>query len=289
MAGPNSSEQVNKTYLGEGQYIGKVVGSRRCCDLFLAEVQHTCAKKNCEHSHELAFFSVLLDGSYTERQGNKLIDYKQLGVVYRQPWLVHSDQIGNAGVRLFNVELKQSWMERANQYGRIRDLSPNPHRGELAWLAARLYREFRDQDLCSSLAIEGLVLEMLSVLFRGSSTTDKQVPIWLSKVNDILHAEFRDNISASRIAEEVGVHPFYLSKMFRKFNNQTIAEYVQNLRVEYASREMLKPDADLATVALSSGFADQSHLTRIFKRVTGMTPGAFRATFIQSRFLRPWS
>jgi AraC family transcriptional regulator len=123
---------------------------------------------------------------------------------------------------------------------------------------------------------------MLAMLNRNSSAIDKQPPGWLAKVRDLLHAEYADGISISRIADEVGVHPYYVSKSFRKFQNQTIAEYIQELRINYASRELLKPEVALSDVALAAGFTDQSHMTRIFKRVTGMTPGAFRAAFLTS-------
>jgi AraC-like DNA-binding protein len=39
---------------------------------------------------------------------------------------------------------------------------------------------------------------------------------------------------------------------------------------------MESPDSDLVDVALSAGFADQSHFTKVFKNVTGMTPGVFK-------------
>jgi AraC family transcriptional regulator len=55
-----------------------------------------------------------------------------------------------------------------------------------------------------------------------------------------------------------------------------IGDYVQRLRVRWASAELCRPGARLADVAAAAGFADQSHLTRVFKRVTGATPSAFR-------------
>jgi AraC family transcriptional regulator len=271
-----------QTHLSPGQYYGEILSNQRCCDLVLTEIRHTQGKSFATHSHELAFFSLLLDGSYTERCGRKAIDYKQLMVVYRPSGMTHSDQIGRSGVRLFNVEVKESWLERMRQYGPVGHLSFEPYGGELAWLAARLYRAFKDKDPYSPLAIEGLILEMLAMLNRNSSAIDKQPPGWLAKVRDLLHAEYADGISISRIADEVGVHPYHVSKSFRKFQNQTIAEYIQELRINYASRELLKPEVALSDVALASGFTDQSHMTRIFKRVTGMTPGAFRAAFLTS-------
>jgi AraC family transcriptional regulator len=57
---------------------------------------------------------------------------------------------------------------------------------------------------------------------------------------------------------------------------------VQKLRVNYACKQLALPENDLVSVALSSGFADQSHFTRVFKNVTGITPGAFRQIAIRN-------
>ena len=92
----------------------------------------------------------------------------------------------------------------------------------------------------------------------------------------LLNAEFRNNLKVQDIANEVGVHPFHLSRVFRTVHRQTIGEYVHKLRVAYACKLLEQPECDLANVALSAGFADQSHFTKVFKNVTGLTPGVFR-------------
>jgi len=51
---------------------------------------------------------------------------------------------------------------------------------------------------------------------------------------------------------------------------------MQRLRVRFASERLSVPDASIVDVAVQAGFADQSHLTRTFKRYTRMTPGEFR-------------
>jgi AraC family transcriptional regulator len=282
MSESNKQAAPDRTHLSPGQYFGEIIANQRCCDLVLTEVRHTRGNRFPAHSHELAFFSLLLDGSYTELCGRKSIDYKQLMTVYRPPAVTHSDRIGGSGVRLFTVEIKDSWLERMRQYGPVNSLSLEPIGGELAWLAARLYRQFRDRDPHGPLAIEGIILEMLATLGRNSRLLERQPPGWLSKVREILHAEYSENVSIRRIADDLDLEPYYLSKIFRRFQNQTIAEYIQDLRVKHASSQLLNPEAELSDVALAAGFSDQSHLTRIFKRVTGMTPGAFRSAFIMN-------
>jgi AraC family transcriptional regulator len=74
----------------------------------------------------------------------------------------------------------------------------------------------------------------------------------------------------------VGVHPVHLVRVFRKFQHCTVGEYIRQLRIDYARERMLSSNDPLIEIALSSGFADHTHFSRSFKRVTGMTPSEFR-------------
>jgi AraC family transcriptional regulator len=57
-----------------------------------------------------------------------------------------------------------------------------------------------------------------------------------------------------------------------------VGEYVRRVRVEFARDAVVNTDAPLVEIAYRAGFADHSHFTRTFKRLTGMTPYEFRAT-----------
>jgi AraC family transcriptional regulator len=65
--------------------------------------------------------------------------------------------------------------------------------------------------------------------------------------------------------------------VFRKHYRHTIGDYQRNLRVQFACHEIAASDASFSEIALSAGFYDQGHLSRIFKRHTGMTPAQYRA------------
>ena len=67
----------------------------------------------------------------------------------------------------------------------------------------------------------------------------------------------------------------------------SVGEYRRRRRLDYARRKLADPRLSLAEVAIDAGFADQSHLTRAFRRVTGVTPGQYRASMaaVQPTFL----
>ena len=78
------------------------------------------------------------------------------------------------------------------------------------------------------------------------------------------------------LASLIGVSPHHLSRVFRTVTGTTIARHRMRLRARAALERLAGGDTDLAGVAYATGFADQSHLTRVLKAETGTTPAALR-------------
>jgi AraC family transcriptional regulator len=95
----------------------------------------------------------------------------------------------------------------------------------------------------------------------------------------LFHDRFTENISFDEVAAAVGMHPVHLAREFRRHFGCAPGEYIRRLRVEFACRRLASTDTPLIEVALSAGFADQSHFTRTFRRQMRMTPGEFRRRF----------
>ena len=263
--------------LDPGHFYGQVLHKYESRGVILSEINHKSARRIPSHAHKLAFFSLLLKGEYAEQFGTKIIVYKPMMIMFHPPDFEHQDEIARAGARFFSIELQRLWLDRLREYTGSAQISTELHMGELVWIATRLYREHKEySDACSSLAIEGLLLEMLAVAGRATNVRELNAPAWLSRTVDLLRAEFQRSLTLDYISSAVGVNPLRLSRMFRKSRQQTISDFVNRLRVEHCCRLLLETDAHLADIALDAGFADQSHFTRIFKRVTSLTPKGFR-------------
>lgn len=89
-----------------------------------------------------------------------------------------------------------------------------------------------------------------------------------------------ENISASicldDLARQVNLSTSYFSAAFKVSFGVSPHSYVVSRRVEYAKHRMLHSDAPLCEIALDCGLADQAHLSRVFRRMTGTTPSAWR-------------
>jgi AraC family transcriptional regulator len=267
--------QPNLEFLKAGEHYGKVFCKTNIPSAIISESVYKKSLTLPEHSHELAFFTLILQGNYSEHYGGKNLVYTPMTVLWRHSNLSHRDKIERNGSRFFFVEIKRAYLDKLLEYEKIPEHLFEQN-GNLAWLAARLRSEVLRDQACSPLVAEGITLEMLGNLARKNAPAEKRPPRWLARVVEKLNAEFAENLSAEDLAAEAGVHPVYLASVFRRFYHETIGEYVQRLRVAHASKLLSDKEIPLCEIAYSAGFSDQSHLTRIFKRLTGITPGAYR-------------
>jgi AraC family transcriptional regulator len=261
--------------LAAGNYYGRIIAKRELPDFLVSEISHPGRRKLPEHSHQSAYFSLLLDGSYSEVYAGRKHDYEPLTIWWHAPGIVHRDTVGDRGGRFFNVELASAASACYRTEVRFRsDFAER--RSRLVWLACGILREFRDWQPCSALAVEGLALEMVGEAARKRPADSRRQPHWLGRIVERLNDEHARRHTTAELAAVAGVHPVYLACMFRRVFKVTLGEYLREVRVREASELLRHTRLPLAEIAIRLGFSDQSHFTRAFGRVVGMPPGAFR-------------
>jgi AraC family transcriptional regulator len=87
------------------------------------------------------------------------------------------------------------------------------------------------------------------------------------------------NIRVADLAGIVRLSKSHFSRAFRASFGQPPSAYVKALRVRYAQVIMLNTREPLSQVALDCGWSDQAHFTRVFRRIVGISPSAWRRQF----------
>lgn len=100
----------------------------------------------------------------------------------------------------------------------------------------------------------------------------------LQQVVDYIDEHILENLNLAELAQLSGLSQSYFVRQFKKSTGMTPYQYVLNCRVERAKHLLKQQQLTIAEVALRSGFKDQNHLTKIFRRFTGVTPKAFQNT-----------
>lgn len=234
------------------------------------------------HLHELASFSFVLHGSYAETYDSRTRACASSSLIFHPPGEMHAVTFDAATTRILNIAPDARRLAELRGHTPMLDRAAAFSRSEAAWLALRLYREFRQMDELSPLAIKGLAFEIMAETARRSRRTAAVPPRWLARVRECLRDQFTERVSLAQLAALAGVHPVHLAREFRKYYRCTVGEHVRALRVEYAARQISSTDAPLQGIAAAAGFSDQSHFVRTFKSVLGVTPSDYRK-FVRSR------
>lgn len=103
--------------------------------------------------------------------------------------------------------------------------------------------------------------------------TAKQV----ARVVDFLEAHLEEPISLKEMAAIVNLSPVHFTRQFKRTTGNTPHQHLLSLRIERAKR-LLAGALPIAEIALRCGFSHQEHLTRVFGRIVGVTPAAYRRT-----------
>lgn len=275
---PNPAQPLQIEGLGQG-FVERI-NPLRHRGLELSECAFPAGCRLPDHAHRRASFSLMLEGGYVERYGAREIDVRPMTVVFMPAAHCHRVDIGTQDARGLRLEVDGSWLEHTPSGVRL-EHTVDDDGGELLWLALRLLAEYRRQDDCSSLAIEGLTLEMLAHVGRHRATLGPAAPPWLKRVTEQIRQELDRPLTVQGLAASVGVHPIHLSRVFRRFHKVSIADYVRRLRIRESCRQLARPDIRLADLALAVGFSDQSQFTRAFKQVLGTTPGRHRERLLR--------
>ncbi|WP_158890680.1 helix-turn-helix domain-containing protein [Amycolatopsis anabasis] len=93
---------------------------------------------------------------------------------------------------------------------------------------------------------------------------------------DLVARRYTERLTIGTIARRTGLSDTYLSHLFKAQTEMTVREYVTRVHLEVAKCLLGSSDDTLELVAAKAGFADASHLSRVFRRHTGRTPAEYR-------------
>jgi len=267
--------------LPPGNFYGETVRQHHAGGFSLSETRYLPGSALPRHSHASHYFCFVLSGSYKESYDRKVRSCEPLTILYHPAGEIHAQSFETSTVDLFRIEVNPARLRYPNQTSLSID-GRDFRGGYSAVLAQRLYQEFREPDLVSHLAIEGLGLELIATLARSSqsrSNDSRKPQRWLGRAHDLIKSRYLEHLTANEIAGAVGVHPVTLAREFRRQYGCTMGQMVRRERIDFACQELVKRDASVAAIAIAAGFYDQSHFARTFKKLIGVTPNSYRHNF----------
>jgi AraC family transcriptional regulator len=267
--------------LNIGQFFGKVSQRWAADSVVVNRLVHTQPRSLPSHAHQAGFVSLMLQGEYRETAGFSQFGYQPFSCIYHPPGMDHHDEIGQAGVTLLTLEFIPELFDgmdfAAVNLRPIIDISGR----QPAWELMDLYQRI-SSNAANDLDIESRAVALAFSIVKFSVRAPRDLRS-LQRAREYIHAHFSENLTLARVARAAGVHPVYLGQIFRKQFGETLGEYLNRIRVRAAAGLLANSDVPLSSIAVDLGFYDQSHFTRVFRQVTGATPGTFRGEYAPSR------
>jgi AraC-like DNA-binding protein len=212
----------------------------------------------------------------------------QVAALY--PDELHNGRAGTAegfGYRIVYVEPAQLAEALRALCGRP---YPMPFIGEAVtanpWLARAIGRAF--QAPLESLAVDSLVLELAEGLLATEQGAARPMAtplvdsVAVERARQFLDAERTRVVLSSELAAIAGLTRYELARQFKRQLGTSPHRYLLMRRLGLA-RQLIDGQLPLAAVATEVGFADQAHLTRMFKAAFGLTPARYRALRLRQR------
>ena len=89
---------------------------------------------------------------------------------------------------------------------------------------------------------------------------------------EYISQNFSEDITLATVADHLHVNTSYLSTLFRQVTGMTFKEHLNRVRIEEAARLLSNTDYPVMEIAIACGYKDQSYFTKVFKKLTGLTP-----------------
>ena len=220
-----------------------------------------------EHAHDWPVLSIFVIGAYENRTelGRNFIDGPS-AVLYRAG-AAHQNTAAPSGFEQVEIEFDPAWLGCV----RLPDAPVTQWLGGSAGKEARQLARICNSRQVSERQVRAAVRQFVE---RARNAPGLQVPAWVGTVARRVRGD--TTVSIGDLARGVNRHPSWLGTAYRRAAGEGLLEMAARIRSEHAARLLRETDEAAASVAITAGFCDQSHMIRTFRRLLGRSPSAVR-------------
>jgi AraC family transcriptional regulator len=256
--------------------LGRRVRAVEFHDFDIAETYYAPLTKLSSHEHDFTYLSLVLYGGFEESVGRNTEVAQSASVVVMPRGVAHCEHIGPLGTRSITITLKSPFSNPAARGARPLEKWQWFHGGPVARLMLQACREWLLADDLTELAMYELLLQFPEAINGERNERTGSMRRHVARALEILHSGHSSSLRLGKLAAGLGTDAAYLARAFRQRMGCTMSQYRRRLWVHEAAHLLSSARNSLSEVAMSAGFADQSHLCRVFKAELGVTPQTYR-------------
>ena len=238
----------------ENPFCELMARSNRVCAACL-EVQRKLTEKAGDRSRTVTCFAGLSDSAVPIRVGEQLIGFLQTGqVLLKQPSKFQFDRTA----------------KRIVDWGTTVDL----RKARDAYFHTKVLGKKQYGSMLRLLEIFGRHLSILSnQIAVGNSVAE---PVAVSRAKKFIEQNQGGALCLATVAKAVNTSTFYFCKLFKRATGLTFTEYLARVRIEKAKTLLLDSNRRVSEVAYEVGFQSLTHFNRVFRKIVGRSPTAYR-------------
>jgi|GEM_PF-1824952 len=149
-----------------------------------------------------------------------------------------------------------------------------------AQLMDRMWQAVSKTGPMAGLYLDGLTLQFLAVMACDSSLaplgSDHIEDRRIARTIDYIEENLDQPLTVTELASIAALSPSQFSRVFKSTTGQAVWAFVQQRRIERARNLLIHSIAPISQIAFDCGFANQNHMTNLFRRHFGVTPGTLR-------------
>jgi AraC family transcriptional regulator len=243
--------------------LGRTLFSQEVGDVVISQTAYEAGMLMEAHAHARAYVSFVIEGRFTEHSEAAPRHLHRSMLVFHPAGEVHADCIHDQSMATLNIEYLSGELPREFFVARGNEVASLERRFFAALPASG--RDLRD----AIAAIRAFVRTRM----------EREEP-----AEQMIRARraLRDGVrprAVATLASELGMHRVALHRAFKRAYGQSLRDHAASDRLAAAAKLLTVSAESIAGVAVICGYFDQSHFCRQFKRLTGMSPSAYRRAF----------
>lgn len=236
--------------------------------------------------YDLALIGSNLEHAWTQTQGETLVDVS------------NGNKVRELVIQ-FDPDLLGEHFLSKRQMSTLLNLFENAKRGVVFGLPVIMRNYSKLNELSQQESGFPRVLKLLEILYSLSIETDYRVlasssfasvkPLpdsrRIRKVEEYIAEHFKEEIRLQTVSDLAGMTPTAFSRFFKIRTSRTLSDYIIEIRLGYAARQLVDTSTSIVEICYDSGFNNVSNFNRIFKKYKGCSPSAFRQTYKKEKIM----
>ena len=145
------------------------------------------------------------------------------------------------------------------------------------------YKEYQElnnlQNLSTYMETQGILLQMMGRLRYAQQLSGQKhhhIPVKIAEIVGYILVNLHQKLSVNELAERVNQHPDYFSRQFKTFTGERPVNYIMSKRIERAQHLLATSKITYSEIAIQTGFDSLSYFSKSFKKLTGLSPRAYK-------------